>query len=137
MHHNQHPKVMDKLKFLILGVVFAFSCNIVMADSSSSGNTSEKATTKKTVLYASPTGSLRPNAPSRLSMECSYGEEFIEFLLPEGVESLFIRVYDSLFELDGMVTCSNPRFETPNLQGEYSIECITEDGRVFFGIIVF
>lgn len=128
---------MDKLKFLILSVVLVISCNVAMADSSSSGNTTEKATTKKTVLYASHKGSLRPNAPSRLCMECNYGDGVIEFLLPEGVESLFVRVYDSLFELEGIVTCANPRFEIPNLQGEYSIECITEDGRVFSGIIIF
>ena len=91
----------------------------------------------KTVLRQDKRNSKRPNAPSRLYMECFYGEGFIEFVIPEGTESLSVRVYKEEEEWTGIVSMTNPIFELPELCGEYKVECIDDSGRTFSGIIEF
>lgn len=77
----------------------------------------------------------RPNAPSRDFLECNYGEGFLVVVVPDGVSYITVRIYDDRDEYCGFVTSDAPIVELPMLTGEYYVECTTDDGRVFCGII--
>lgn len=130
---------MDKLKILILSVVilcFLGIANKMTADTSGEPKSKDMTSGKKTVLSLSKKGTARPNALSNIGMECFYGDGFIEFEFPEGVQYLYVKVYDMLFEFEGIVTKDSPTLEIPSHHGEYNIECTTDDGRMFSGIII-
>ena len=77
----------------------------------------------------------RPNAPSRSYIECFYGEGFVQFVFPDGVQTMMVRVYNGVEEYTGTVTADTPWVELPILSGIYDVECATDDGRVFSGSI--
>lgn len=79
----------------------------------------------------------RPNAPSRVFIECTYGDGGMEFTFPEGVETLTVQISNEGETLTFVATSEEPRFEIPVLTGEYAIQCTTDDGRVFAGVIEF
>ncbi|MDO4334482.1 MAG: hypothetical protein Q4C37_01430 [Bacteroidales bacterium] len=132
---------MKKLKilFVVLLGCFSFSA-IVAADPSSQGTSMDnppKQSSKTTQLHLKR-ASNRPNSPSRVGIECVYGEGFIEFSLPESVFSLSVTISNDTEEWYGFVTRYDFIQELPiGLSGEYSVECTAEDGRIYIGSIVY
>jgi len=89
----------------------------------------------QTVLRQHRGTTKRPNAPSRLYIECFYGDGFIQFVIPDGTQTLSVRVYNDSEEWSGVVSIANPTLELPTLIGEYTVECIDDSNRSFYGTI--
>ena len=124
---------MNRLKFLF--TVIAIAISFLMASADSGGN--HTPILGKTVLLHQKVLSKRPNAPSRFFIECVYGDCLLEFIFPQGVNSLSIKVYNETEEWLTNATLDAPIVEIPSLEGEYTVECTANDGRVFSGIITF
>lgn len=77
----------------------------------------------------------RPNAPVRDYVSCIYGMNFIEILFPDGVSSMSIYIYNEDDEFTGTVNVDTPWIEIPEFSGIYDIECISDDGREYIGVI--
>lgn len=99
-----------------------------------SGNTST-GNTGETSLYQRRDNVGRPNAPPRVTIECIYGEGCLSIVIPEGVMCISVKVYNDTEEYFGFVTTEDATMTLPILIGEYNIECTTDDGRVFCGVI--
>lgn len=126
---------MEKIKYLvaILTLIFAFQ----WSNGNSPVSINENSTSMyKTILKHNPakkTG--RPNAPSRSYIECFYGDGVVGFSFSGGVQSMEVRIYNGVNEYVGTTTADTPWIELPSLSGIYDIECTTDDGRVFSGVI--
>lgn len=132
---------MKKLKILFAVLLGCFSVSaIVAADTSSQGksiDTPPKDPYKSTLLHLKRVSN-RPNSPSRVGIECVYGEGFIEFSLPESVFSLSVTISNDTEEWYVFVTRYDFIQELPiGLSGEYSVECTADDGRIYIGSIVY
>lgn len=127
---------MKKVKFLIvfLALVLAFQWSGASPSYSNANNRTKSI--GETTLKQNPSKNVnRPNAPSRSYIQCMYGESFIEFVIPDEVESMSVRIYNGVDEYAGTVTADTPWIELPNMSGIYDIECTTDDGRIFSGLI--
>lgn len=109
--------------------------SILSANADSKTEPDSSQTVGRTILHHKKTDNPRPNAPSRVVIECSYGLNFIEFQMPEGANTLSVTVYNDDESFYGVVLKENPVFYTPQLNGEYMVQCVTDDGRVFAGTI--
>lgn len=126
---------MKNLKFLFAILALALTFQWSFADSSTTSGSGSSAIKNTILKNKSHNNSHRPNAPSRLYIECFYGEGFVEFIFPDGVQTMEVRVYNGVDEYAGTVSVENPLFELPILSGEYEIECSCDDGRIFSGMI--
>lgn len=78
----------------------------------------------------------RPNAPSRVFIECEYSAGVLYFVLPADVEYADIYVESAgAVVFSGDITADECALLVPGLTGEYTITCITDDGREFVGDI--
>lgn len=128
---------MNRLKLFIMAFAVCSLMSTAAADSSNSGSQNSSCDVARVVLRHVKPAKNRPNAPSRISMECFYGDGFIQPIFPEGVNSLCIRLYTETDEWTETVTISNNIVVLPPLKGTYCVECISDDGRTFVGEIDF
>ena len=78
----------------------------------------------------------RPNAPSRVFVECEYSAGVLYFTLPGDVEYADIYIESAgAVVFSGDITADECALLIPGLAGEYTITCITDDGREFVGDI--
>ena len=91
----------------------------------------------KTIIIREPRPKNRPEAPSRVYIECRYGAGFMWFQLPAGVYQATLRLSNDTFVWEGLVTTDNPMVEIPSLTGEYTLLCQTDNGRLFTGLLEF
>lgn len=122
--------------FLLLSILM--ECP-VMADSPMTGNSPslECSVRGSTVLRHHRSSAKYPNSPSLLSIECSYGDGFVKFDVPEGTQYLSVRIYNEYDEHLGNVNSENSILQIPHLMGEYNVECIDDSNRIFAGTIEF
>lgn len=129
------------MKGLIVLFVAFLSCLSIPLSAAGSGD--QKTDTpvppqqlsKITLLHLKP-ASKRPNAPSRVGIECVYGEGYMTFAIPDSSFSLFVNVYNESAEWTGVVTQDDSTFELPDsMAGLYSVECTADDGRTYAGTI--
>ena len=92
---------------------------------------------KTVILRHTKHDSLRPNAPSRVIIECAYGDGVLQLHLPSGVYYANLRLMNDTYVWEGLVTADNPTVEIPSLNGEYTLLCQTDDGRIFTGLLEF
>lgn len=80
----------------------------------------------------------RPNAPSRVFIECAYGEGFIELSFPAGVETIDAAIYAGESPVwVGQLTADEPSAEIPTLNGEHVITCTSDLEQTFSGLLYF
>lgn len=89
----------------------------------------------KTIILRPKEPAGRPNAPSRIQIECSYHDGSLEFSFPENVEAMMVSINNEEQNVIGMVYRDSPIFELPPLSGTFEISCMTDDGRIYYGII--
>lgn len=126
---------MKKVKFLVVSVALVLALLWSEARSSTSKGDNTTPIIRETILKHLPSKDNRPNAPSRYYIACFYGESFIEFVFPNGVQTIEVRIYNEIYEYNGTATADTPWIELPSLSGIYDIECTTDDGRVFSGSV--
>ncbi|MDE7189688.1 MAG: hypothetical protein K2N96_06045, partial [Muribaculaceae bacterium] len=78
-----------------------------------------------------------PKIPSHTFIECEYGDGFIKFFFPNGIYSVSVHIYNDLDNWWGIATTEEPCIEIPFFNGNYIIECTSDDGRTFSGEIIF
>jgi hypothetical protein len=81
----------------------------------------------------------RPNAPSRNFIECSYDIGYLNLNLPTGVNYANVSISEISSDIiwEGYVSTDSYTIQIPVLSGEYEIDCTTDDGRVYFGTLIF
>ena len=85
-----------------------------------------------------PKNPSRPNAPSKVEIECYYEVGYMELSLPEGVEELTVTLYQNgLCVYYGVATPEASILEIPELIGEVEVECVDTLGRRYVGTILF
>ena len=124
---------MQKLKLFIVAAICCLSIITVSAIPDSHQSSSNSSST---VLHQKGPASQRPNAPSRVYIECRYGAGVMEFSFIEGVNSMSVTVANESYQSFDIVTAEEPMMELSLPSGEYAIECLTDDGRTFTGTIV-
>ena len=78
----------------------------------------------------------RPHTPSRVFVECEYSAGVLYFTLPADVEYADIYIESAgAVVFSGDITADECALLVPGLAGEYTITCITDDGREFAGDI--
>ena len=77
----------------------------------------------------------RPRVPSNVTLECYYGEGYIGFVFPDGVNMISFDITNETESWSGMVTFDEPVTETPSFSGEYQIECATDNGYTYSELI--
>lgn len=134
---------MKRPKLFLTAMTVCLIWSVALADSSSNGSASGSPNppggykVARVVLTHYKGTTKRPNAPSRHTLECTYGEGFIEPIFPEGVNFITIRLYDEFNEWTAMVTPNCSVAEFPILTGTYNLECTFDNGYVFVGTIEF
>lgn len=125
-----------KVKILTTFLALALAIQWSEASSYASSKNNTTPVIRETILRSNPAKRTnRPNAPSRAYIQCIYGDCFVEFILPDGVQTMEVRIYNGIDEYAGTVTADTPWIEIPNLSGIYDVECTTDDGRIFSGSI--
>lgn len=118
----------------ILALALSFQWSYA-GSSDSKADGSNHSFSETTLKLLSHKNNHRPNAPSRSYIGCFYGEGFIEIVLPDGIHTMEVRVYNGDGEYAGTVSVDTPWIELPILSGIYDVECTSDDGRVFSGVI--
>ena len=127
---------MKKVKslFTILAISLSFGMAIASPENNqSSGQYGTTQNVHSAYLRHKTEPSKRPNMQSRLYVECLYGDGFIQFVIPDGTQTLSVRVYNDEEEWSGVVSVTNPILKLPVLTGEYSVECSDDSNRSFYG----
>jgi len=125
---------MKNLKLLLVSLALVLPCHWSYADQKENHKTRVLG---ETILRHTPVSTHRPNAPSKTIIECAYGDGFLEFTLPENVNTLTFLLYNGEEEISGVVTMENPVAEIPSLHGEYNLECQDDGNRTYTGILYF
>lgn len=131
---------MKRLRIFLVVLLGCFSFSATIADSGSQNSSSDTPTKQhsKITLLHLKRASNRPNAPSRVGIECAYGDGFVEFFLPESISGLSVIIHDDSDEWHGFVTRDESILEIPTaLTGEYSVECTADDGKVYSGYLIY
>ncbi|MDE6417378.1 MAG: hypothetical protein K2K68_10195 [Duncaniella sp.] len=117
-------------------ILVLFFCTLSFATSFASGNAdSNKPPQPKMVVLRGKGISVRPGAPSNFLIDCYYGEGYIGFVFPSGVNFISVSISNESEEWAGLVTVDEPETMTPSFSGEYEIECVADNGHTFVGII--
>ncbi len=127
--------IQPKLLFAALAASSIWSTAMADSPSKESGNNDKSPDVARVVLRHYKGTTIRPNAPSRLTLECLYGDGFIEPIFPNGTQTLSVRVYNDVEEWSDVVSVTNPILRLPVLAGEYRVECIDDSNRSFHGFI--
>lgn len=121
------------LPFVLLVWWVSFANPVQASDNISSG---EKIPHKTVILRPIKTSG-RPNAPSNVNIECTYGMRFISFVFPEGIDSGKVEIFKNEEYFADYVTYSTPHLGIPALIGTFTILLTTDDDRVFQGTLFF
>ena len=118
--------------------MLTYSMCMLTALADSEGNQNKSSSDPGTaILYQKKYNSNRPNAPQRIYIECQYRNGSIEFIFPNGIYSVSVHIYNDLDNWWGIATTEEPCIEIPFFNGNYIIECTSDDGRTFSGEIIF
>ncbi len=80
----------------------------------------------------------QPEAPARITIVLlQYGNGYLQFAIPDEYEYLNVCLYNNMEEYTGTVNHADPIMEIPELEGQYSITCTADNGRVFTGTLDF
>lgn len=124
------------MRSIIVPLIFAVCSLLSTAIYASEGGSDTKVPDKTIVLYDNiPSG--RPNAPSRVYIECTYGSGFINFSFPESIQEISVEIYNEDESICGVVTNNFPCMELPDMSGNYNIVCTTENNKIYRGILTF
>ena len=122
---------MKHLKVLLTFIVLALaSPTLLQAEKDGSGNVPSE-----TIVLRPKEPKGRPNAPSRIRIECNYYGDTLEFTFPANVEMMFVELINEENSTAGIVYSDSPNFELPPLCGEFEIRCTTDDGKTYYGMI--
>ncbi|MDE5849603.1 MAG: hypothetical protein K2H38_05635 [Muribaculaceae bacterium] len=122
---------MKKVKvFLAVIVLGLTSTTLLGAEESSDVNFPSE-----TIILRPKIPAGRPNAPSRIQIECAYHDGVLEFSFPESVEVMMVDLINAEQSVAGIVYRDAPTLELPPLCGEFEIRCTTDDGRTYYGMI--
>ncbi len=124
-----------ELKILLGVLIFLFTTPIVL----NADNTTKPERNEHTSLLIASKFSKRPNAPSRVFIECRYDEETMMFIMPDGIEyaEISISQNDEVIMTD-VITRDMCILPSPShAAGEYLVSCTSSDGRVFQGYLYF
>lgn len=122
------------IKISVLAVmIVCCSLSSVAEDSKSE----PKETMAKTILLTLKPSSHRPNAPSRTFIECQYCNEGMLFTFPEGIYSISVTITNGADAWYGHASRETNEIHFPPKSGDYEMECVTDDGRVFYGQLLF
>ncbi len=124
---------MRQLKIFII----LFLCCLPIRIVADSNGDNQPSSSNTIILSKSSSATKRPNAPARDFIECHYGAGYLEFGFSNNISSLTVELYNDTDSWAGFVTVETPIIETPVFEGEYTIQCTTNDGRIFKGIIDF
>lgn len=127
---------MAKFKAFLVMLMYAMPMLTVLADSGGGQNNSTS-DPGRTILYQKKNLSNRPNAPQRIYIECQYRNGSMGFIFPDGIYSVSVHIYNDLDNWWGIATTEESYIEIPSFNGEYIIECTSDDGRIFSGEIFF
>lgn len=125
---------MRKVKIILIAIVTVLTGIAAFADSHKD---ERPPMLGKTVILHQKVLSKRPNAPSRNVMECIYGDGFITCDFPEDVHSISIQLYNDCEEYSFIISRDNATMLIPPLNGEYCIECHSDNGSIFVGSLYF
>ncbi len=78
----------------------------------------------------------RPNAPSRVFIDCYYADGVIEFAFPDGTSALDVSIANDSGLWVATVTPELPALLIDGITGNITIECTAPDGRTFIGNII-
>lgn len=84
-----------------------------------------------------PVTPIRPNVPSRVQIKCYYASGYVRLGFPEGIYSATVTISNGEEEWFGFASVDEPLMETPVFTGDYTIECIADNGRLFTGTLHF
>ncbi len=124
---------MKQFKIFIILLLCCLPIKIAIAEGDGH---KQPSSTNTIILSKNTSASKRPHAPARDFIVCQYGVGYLEFIFPNDINSLTIQVYNN-DSWTGFVTVEEPVIETPIFEGEYTIQCTTNDGSIFNGIIDF
>ncbi|MBD5367742.1 MAG: hypothetical protein HDR83_00550 [Bacteroides sp.] len=122
------------MKKILLLFFITFGLIPVSVDAGISSTSSGE---KSTILISKKNTSGRPGVPSKFTIGCYYGDGYIGFVFPTGINLISINISNEIEEWSGVATTDEPVLETPHFSGEYEIECVADNGHTFVGIIEF
>ncbi len=123
---------MRKLNLIISIVILCIAYFQNIAASNSNVTIPEK----KSENGADPNN--RPKLPSRKGIRCSYSNTHIEMQFPEDVSMMTVSIYnDNETIWYGILTKEEPHTDLPDIVGEYSIECVADNGKSYSCILNF
>lgn len=125
---------MRTLKFITLVIVIVTSGLIAFAEPQ---DVKPEQILEKTVILQQKVNPIRPRVPSRITLECAYGDGYISCNFPESILLISVRLYNNTEEYTDIISQDNPTMLIPSLSGEYYIECETENGHLFVGTLYF
>lgn len=128
-----------KIKILLAALLCCFCFQVMRADDTDPGGTSTTVPlpTPDTTPLFPPVIPNHPNAPSRIYIGCSYGAGYVQLAFPEGIYSATVTISNGEDEWFGFASVDEPLMETPVFYGDYTIECIADNGRLFTGTLHF
>ena len=116
------------MSFISMAAIPANAAGGTQTNNQNAGNGKGRLTPKK--------DSGRPGAPSRVFVECEDSAGVLYFVLPADVEYADIYIESAgAVVFSGDITADECALLVPGLAGEYTITCITDDGREFVGDI--
>lgn len=121
-----------KLSIFLTSIFVCFTSIISFADSTTEVKTRKTISTTIIRSKKTSTGN-RPNAPSKIFIECQYGEGWINFSFPDTSNVLYVEISNDSETWTGVATLYEPTIETPCFEGLYTIQCTTDDDRIFIG----
>lgn len=121
-------------RILLLVVCIIATFNLYSFADNKTGSTK-----KEYVILHPKTDMKRPNAPSRVFIECRYDEETMMFIMPEGIEyaEISISQNDEVIMTDVITRDMHILPSPSHPAGEYFVSCTSSDGRVFQGYLYF
>jgi hypothetical protein len=62
----------------------------------------------------------------------------MEFTIPENIYGMTVNILrEEACEFSCYVTSEEPYIDIPTFSGEYTVQCVTDDGSIFSGILQF
>ena len=122
---------MKHLKVLLILIVLGMASPTL----SVAGNNSGGKVPSETIILRPRKPAGRPNAPSRSQIECSYHNGILEFSFPENVDVMVVELCNEEHSVTETVYRDSPILELPPLCGVFDIRCMTDDGRIYYGMI--
>lgn len=127
-------KFIMKIKLFLIAILCGLG--LFSIQGVSDGRDTPPVSSKATIL-GMKSNKHRPKAPSRVFVECVYGEDYMTFSFPGGISSYTVHIYNETDEWYSYVSEEKPTVNIPLFTGTYTLECTANDGRVFTGTVDF